>query len=45
MACRRQQCSRWVLTLSAVSVLLGLLIAPRLRAHAAVETLVTTDYW
>jgi pimeloyl-ACP methyl ester carboxylesterase len=45
MACRRQQCSRWLLTLLAVSVLLGLLITPRLLAHAAAaEMLVTTDY-
>ena len=46
MACRRLQCSRWVLTISVVSVLLGLLMAPRLLARAAAaETLVTTDYW
>lgn len=45
MAYRRQQCSWWVLTLSAFSVLLGLLVAPPLPARAAAaETLVTTDY-
>src|SRR5215471_16695263 len=45
MVCRRQQSSRWVVNISAVSVLLGLLIAPQLCARAAAETLVTTDYW
>ena len=46
MACRRLQRSRWGLTISVVSVLLGLLMAPRLLARAAAaETLVTTDYW
>ena len=46
MACRRLQCSRWLLTISVVSVLLGLLMAPRLLVRAAAaETLVTTDYW
>src|SRR5262249_33342337 len=46
MACRRQQRSQWVLTLSVVSVLFGFLLAPRLLARAtAAETLVTTDYW
>jgi hypothetical protein len=35
-----------LLTISVVSVLLGLLMAPRLLARAAAaETLVTTDYW
>jgi pimeloyl-ACP methyl ester carboxylesterase len=46
MACRRQQRSQWVLTLSVVSVLFGFLMAPRLLARAtAAEALVTTDYF
>jgi pimeloyl-ACP methyl ester carboxylesterase len=46
MTGRRQQCSQWVLTLSVVSVLLSLLMAPRLLARAtAAEALVTTDYF
>src|SRR4030065_2929892 len=44
MAYHRQRFSRWLLTISAVSVLLGLLTAPCLLARAAPEALVTTDY-
>ena len=35
MACHKQKFSRWLLTISAVSVLLGLLTAPHLLAGAA----------
>ena len=45
MLSHRQWVDRWMLTISAVLVLLGALLAPRPLAHAAAtEQLVTTDY-